>query len=156
MGQRKLTQHPTKSINDGVYSSGIVGDQAPVARFSALNQATLGFSDSFVASLQSSSQSCGYETLLDAVQYPQPPGPILLPADGDSDACDLFDKFYNEAATTNPCFNIYRITDVCPTPTDPIGDGSYLSREDVQSALHVANSGAWAECSAVRSHFTLI
>lgn len=38
----------------------IVGEQAPVANFSAKFQSVLGFSDSQIKSLQASSESCGY------------------------------------------------------------------------------------------------
>ncbi|KAL8276284.1 hypothetical protein RQP46_011312 [Phenoliferia psychrophenolica] len=86
-------------------------NQAPTARFAAANQATLKLNDTFVSQLMNSSKACGYETLLDSL-------------------------FYAAAADANPCFNVYRITDVCPTPSDIIQDGTYLNRADVQAALH--------------------
>ncbi|KII93733.1 hypothetical protein PLICRDRAFT_35954 [Plicaturopsis crispa FD-325 SS-3] len=134
-------------INDGVYSSSITGEQAPVANFSAINQKTLGFSDSQVKSLQSSAESCGYQKILDQLEYP-PKGKIDLPngnKDTTSQECDLFDKFYQEASEANSCFNIYKITDKCPTPNDPIE--TYFSRSDVQKALNVPNFGDWSLCS---------
>lgn len=136
-------------INDGVYSSFIVGEEAPTANFSTQFQSVLGFSDSQIASFQKSSKSCGYETLLSEIKYP-PKGKIPLPngnKDTVSDACDLFDKFYDEATDINPCFNIYRITDTCPTPDDPMP--GYYSRSDVQTALHVPGFGTWADCSSI-------
>ena len=107
----------------------IVGEEAPTANFSTQFQSVLGFSDSQIASFQKSSKSCGYETLLSEIKYP-PKGKIPLPngnKDTVSDACDLFDKFYDEgkfhhetvraetlmklcweftATDINPCFNI--------------------------------------------------
>lgn len=134
----------------------VVGEQAPTARFAAAHAATLDFNSTLIAQLNASSIACGYEKLLDTVQYPQPVGSIKLPLTTAELAssytlateCDLFDLFYNEALNQNPCFNIYRITDVCPTPTDLIGDGSYFSLTDVQAALHVPNA-SWTECGNV-------
>jgi carboxypeptidase D len=54
-------------INDGVYSSYIVGEQAPVANFSAKWQSTLGLSNSQVSSLKTKAQSCGYTTILNQI-----------------------------------------------------------------------------------------
>jgi carboxypeptidase D len=45
----------------------------------------------------------------------------------------------------NACFNIYHVTDKCPTPTDNIE--TYFSRSDVQKALNVPNFGEWSLCS---------
>ncbi|KZT30601.1 alpha/beta-hydrolase [Neolentinus lepideus HHB14362 ss-1] len=134
-------------INDGVYSSFITSEQVPVANFSAARQSTLGFSSSQVQSLQRKAESCGYQTIIDQLAYP-PKGKIDLPngnQDVVSDGCDLFDTFYDEAYDANSCFDIYRITDKCPTPNDPIED--YFSRSDVQTLLHVPGFGSWSECS---------
>jgi hypothetical protein len=133
-------------INDGVFSDFAVSEQAPISRYSVENNKYLKFNATFLAHLNSSSHSCGYETLMEAVKYPQPVGPIFLP-NASAPGCDLFTDFNNAAMEANPCFNIYRITDVCPNPVDIITDGSYFSRPDVQAALHVPNSGAWLECS---------
>ncbi|EJU01112.1 alpha/beta-hydrolase [Dacryopinax primogenitus] len=134
-------------INDGVYSSFIVSEEAPTARFAAEYQSTLGLSTSQVQLLANLSLACGYSSLLSSATYPAR-GPIPLP-NGNKDivfpGCDVFDIFYNMAVGANPCFNIYRITDQCPTPADPIE--SYFSREDVQLQLHVPLSGTWNECT---------
>ncbi|TFK57058.1 alpha/beta-hydrolase [Heliocybe sulcata] len=134
-------------INDGVYSSYITSEQAPIANFSAVHQSTLGFTDAQVASFQSKAESCGYQTILDQLTYP-PKGKIDLPngnKDTVSRSCDLFDQFYDEAYDANSCFDIYRIMDKCPTPSDHIED--YFSRSDVQTLLHVPGFGQWSECS---------
>jgi carboxypeptidase D len=60
--------------------------------------------------------------MLNQITYP-PKGKINLP-NGNKDVvpsgCDLFDTWYDEASEINECFNIYRVTDQCPTPTDNI------------------------------------
>ena len=43
-----------------IRATSIVGEQAPVANFSAKFQSTLGFSDDQVKSLQEKSEACGY------------------------------------------------------------------------------------------------
>lgn len=78
-----------------------VGEQAPTARFSSQNAAILGFNQTFLEYLNATSKACGYETLLDSVKYPQPPGPIFLPNPTDQ-KCDVFDLFYTEALRINP------------------------------------------------------
>ncbi|EPQ61415.1 hypothetical protein GLOTRDRAFT_30246 [Gloeophyllum trabeum ATCC 11539] len=136
-------------INDGVYSSFITSEQVPVANFSAAKQSTLGFSDAQVKSFQSKAVSCGYQKIIDQLTYP-PKGKIDLPngnKDTVSRSCDLFDQFYSAAENANSCFDIYRVTDKCPTPSDPIED--YFSRSDVQTLLHVPGFGQWSECSNV-------
>ncbi|KAK4700174.1 hypothetical protein P7C70_g6076, partial [Phenoliferia sp. Uapishka_3] len=166
-----------ESINDGVYSDQVVGDQAPAARFAAANAASLGFNSSFLDELMTASNQCGYETLLDTVVYPPAPGVIPLPfatIELDTsrqllqswcvvtnillDPCkrwltvnfassDVFSSYVEVATQMNSCFNIYRITDKCPNPTDLIQNGDYFNRPDVQAALHVGNSTTWRECS---------
>ncbi|KAM0754461.1 alpha/beta-hydrolase [Meredithblackwellia eburnea MCA 4105] len=143
-------------INDGVYSSFQVSQQIPLSRFITAQAATLQFPQSVVSSFLAGSQSCGYEAFWDQIKFPMPQGTVLqLPqlesavqSTSTIKTCDLWSRFYNTAYSYNKCFNIYRITDTCPTPTDIIGDGSYLSRPDVQAALHVPNSGTWSECSS--------
>jgi hypothetical protein len=54
-------------INDGVYSSSITGEQAPIANFTVVNQKALGFSNSQVSSLTSKAASCGYTAMLNQI-----------------------------------------------------------------------------------------
>ncbi|KAG9080574.1 hypothetical protein FS749_007962 [Ceratobasidium sp. UAMH 11750] len=136
-------------IIDGVYSSYIVSEEAPAARFAKKNQQLLGLNDTVVTRLQELSVSCGYQKIIDAATYP-PKGKIPLP-NGNKDTitrnCSTANRFYDAAQEVNPCFNIYRVTDKCPTPAD--NDEPYYSRPDVQKALHFDNFGNWTECSNV-------
>jgi hypothetical protein len=146
-----------------------VSSQRPPAPSHLANLKYRGIID--LAHLKNVSQSCGYETLLDKVTYPQLGGHIALslPEPDYLGSCDIFNDMLNTASEINvrsflpsffllpsskthrhdywPCFNVYRITDVCPTPVDAIGNGSYFSRPDVQAALHVPGSGTWSECT---------
>ncbi|TFY81745.1 hypothetical protein EWM64_g2266 [Hericium alpestre] len=134
-------------INDGVYSSFITSQEAPIASFAAANQKELGLSNAQIAKFKNLSASCGYDELLAQVTYP-PKGEILLPngnKDQISQRCDIWDQFYKDAMDSNECYNVYRFTDQCPTPSDPLEP--YFSRKDVQTALHVPNSGSFSECS---------
>jgi carboxypeptidase D len=54
-------------INDGVYSSSITGEQAPIANFTVVNQKALGFSNSQVSSLTTKAASCGYTSMLNQI-----------------------------------------------------------------------------------------
>ncbi|KAA1472748.1 alpha/beta-hydrolase [Dentipellis sp. KUC8613] len=138
-------------INDGVYSSFVVDQEAPVAQFAKTNQQAIGLSDSEVANLARLSASCGrmsprYDDMLAQVTYP-PKGKILLP--GNSEAipgdCEMWGDFAQDAYGSNPCFNVYRYTDECPAPSD--GSSTYLSLTALQKALHIPNSGVFSECS---------
>lgn len=84
--------------------------------------------------------------MISQITYP-PKGKINLPngnKDTISRSCDVFDTYLDDgrcleflaleflvssgispAEDANACFNIYRITDKCPTPNDPIE--SYFS-----------------------------
>ncbi|KAG8693432.1 hypothetical protein FRC08_009112 [Ceratobasidium sp. 394] len=127
----------------------IVSEEAPAARFAKKNQQLLGLNDTVVTRLQELSVSCGYQKIIDAATYP-PKGKIPLP-NGNKDTitrnCSTANRFYDAAQEVNPCFNIYRVTDKCPTPAD--NDEPYYSRPDVQKALHFDNFGNWTECSNV-------
>ncbi|KAH7311169.1 alpha/beta-hydrolase [Rhizoctonia solani] len=113
-------------IIDGVYASFITLEDAPIYNFAKTYQQILGINATTLESMRNITVSCGYQAILDKVTYP-PKG--LL---------------YDAAEDANPCFNIYRITDKCPTPSKNV---SLLgSRPDVQSALHFPNFGNWSEC----------
>ncbi|QRV95480.1 Serine carboxypeptidase [Ceratobasidium sp. AG-Ba] len=134
-------------IIDGVYSSYIVGQHAPAASFAKNNQQTLGLSDTVIQQLQSMTESCGYQNMINAVTYP-PQGKIPLPngnQDFVSSDCDAFGLFYRSSLDANECFNIYRVTDKCPTLYG--NDQGYFSLPDVQKALHFDDFGDWFECS---------
>ncbi|KAG9078479.1 hypothetical protein FS749_009492 [Ceratobasidium sp. UAMH 11750] len=134
-------------IINGMYSSDIVPEEAPAARFAKKNQQLLRLGDTFITELQERSVSCGYQKIIDAATYP-PKGKIPLP-NGNKDIvkkrCHTWNRFYRAARGANPCFNMERVTDKCPTPAN--NDGPYFSRPDVQKALHFDNFGTWYDCA---------
>ncbi|TFY50429.1 hypothetical protein EVG20_g11523, partial [Dentipellis fragilis] len=141
-------------INDGVYSSFVVDQEAPAAQFAKANQQALGLSDSEVARFANLSASCGYDDMLAQVTYP-PKAKILLP--GNSEAipsnCEIWGDMAQDGYGSNPCFNVYRYTDKCPEPSDdPLGtyfSVSTFMRSDLQETLHIPNAGEFLECSNV-------
>ncbi|TFY67118.1 hypothetical protein EVG20_g4050 [Dentipellis fragilis] len=136
-------------INDGVYSSFVTSQEIPLAAFAKTNQKTLELSNSQVAKWANLSSSCGYDKVIQAASVYSPKGKILLPGNTENipDRCDVWDEFYEAAQEANSCFNVYRDTDRCPTPSDPLEP--YFSRSDVQKALHVPNAGTFSECSNI-------
>ncbi|THH16806.1 hypothetical protein EW146_g3885 [Bondarzewia mesenterica] len=149
-------------INDGVYSSFITSEEAPTANFSTHFQSVLGFSNSQITSLQRSSRTCGYETMLRQTQYP-PKGKIDLPngnRDSVSSKCDLFDTFLNlgkcsiisipaSTSTASPTCVPHRKTP-CPDTIPLTSPFVYQQqRSDVQTALHVPGFGTWVDCSDI-------
>ncbi|KAG9090428.1 hypothetical protein FS749_000535 [Ceratobasidium sp. UAMH 11750] len=134
-------------IVNGMYSSRIVSEEVPTAQFARKNWQLLGLSRTFVIGLRKRSEWCGYQDIIDAATYP-PKGMIPLP-NGNKDIteskCRLWDEFYQAVRKANPCFNMERVTDKCPTPAK--NDGPYFSRPDVQKALHFDNFGTWYDCA---------
>ncbi|CAE7146091.1 unnamed protein product [Rhizoctonia solani] len=133
-------------IVDGVYASFITLEDAPAYNFAKKYQQVLGLNATTLESLRNISISCGYQEILNKATYP-PKGKIPLP-NGNKDEysleCIPSDILYEAAEAANPRFNIYRITEKCPTPSK--NDAVYFSRPDVQSALHFPNFGNWSEC----------
>ena len=105
---------------------------------------------------------CGYTDYLNKyLTFPPPQGsfPVLPdPFSSDSYTCDLFDDIYNAALLSNPCFNVYHLTDTCPhlwdvlgivNPGDysPPGEVVYFNRSDVQKAINAPVGTNWMQCT---------
>ncbi|KAG9123711.1 hypothetical protein FRC07_014202 [Ceratobasidium sp. 392] len=136
-------------IIDGAFRQSITSASVPAARFAKKNQQILGLNDTVVNHLQNLTVSCGYQKIIDAATYP-PKQKVPLPngnKDTETRECATANIFYDAAQEANPCFNIYRVTDKCPTPD--VNDEPYYSRPDLQKALHFDNFGNWSECSNV-------
>ncbi|KAH0432698.1 serine carboxypeptidase [Colletotrichum camelliae] len=116
----------------------------------------LGLNDTFMSSLRSQKQQCGYADFLDKhLAFPPPPRPWdAVPSD-----CGVYFDFIDAVLEVNPCFNVYHITDMCPFPYQPLGvinggdyvppsaPESYFNRADVKKALNVPNAAYWWACS---------
>ncbi|EJD45540.1 alpha/beta-hydrolase [Auricularia subglabra TFB-10046 SS5] len=133
-------------IGDGTLASLALTQAAPLADYVIARQMALGLNQSVVRSIQAVATKCDWRTLMADVVYP-PKGPISFDEATVPDVCfDIWDQAVDAAFDANPCFNLYRITDKCPTPDDPIS--AYFSRADVQEILHVPAFGPWKSCGA--------
>jgi carboxypeptidase D len=121
------------------------------------------FNDTFRATLQNMSDSCGYTDFVSKYLTFPPPGPfpVKLPGTDEdnqtTDDCDIFDAIYNEIMYINPCWDVYQVATTCPVLWDvlgfpgsfdylPEGASIYFNRTDVQKAIN-APQIEWAECT---------
>ncbi|KAA1470650.1 alpha/beta-hydrolase [Dentipellis sp. KUC8613] len=151
-------------ISDPVLSYDVVQEQIPALRFVQTNKNVFPFNSTFLSQLQSVSDACGYTDYLDKyVTYP-PSGPLPLPAasNGSFDSikpeCDIQRMIMKAAATLNPAFDPYRVTDMWPLPWDVLGfprltqDFIYFNRSlsdaalQVQDAIHAPHIN-WEVCT---------
>lgn len=152
-------------IFDGLYSNEPISQDIPVSSFATAWSDVFGFNDSFVASMQNSSTSCGYDDYLNKyIVYPATESqPSALPGVQPdqvtyTEGCGLFGEVFAAAAELNPCFSPYTITNLCPVRYDPLGfsdgtsyipDGSgpaYFNRPDVKSIIHAPDK-EWMFCT---------
>lgn len=134
--------------------------EAPAVPFIQKNANLFNFNDTFMAELEQLHEQCGYKDFMDKyLTFPaagvQPPMFFNFSSDAN---CDVFDIALVEALRTNPCWNVYRVADMCPIPWDvlgfptvledlPPGAQIYFNRDDVKRAMHAPNT-KWAECSS--------
>ncbi|QRV95479.1 Serine carboxypeptidase [Ceratobasidium sp. AG-Ba] len=138
-------------IVDGLYSSFVDAQQAPVYNFVTKFQKYLNLNSTTVNQIRNISVSCGYQKLMDSITYP-PKGKIPLPNGGKDiipDGCDIWDIYNTASYEVNECFSHYKITAQCPEldPVEEIYFSKDEQRPDVQKALHVPNLGEWTFCS---------
>ncbi|KAI9703449.1 MAG: hypothetical protein M1820_005922 [Bogoriella megaspora] len=136
----------------------VVGQEIPTYPFVVANNDILNINDSYLATLESVHQSCGYADWFD--KYLQFPPPGNQPEIGiyDGSTCDIFDMYASAANEVNPCFNIYHINDYCPLLNDVLSNPGglsclpqtyYFDRADVKAALHAPANISWGECSDI-------
>jgi carboxypeptidase D len=70
------------------------------------------------------------------------------------DECNAYEKINDAAKILNPCFDIYNIGRVCPTPADVLTADSpwkepYFNRTAVKQALHVPLTAHWKMCTDI-------
>ncbi|KAG6358921.1 hypothetical protein INS49_012441 [Diaporthe citri] len=152
-------------VFDGLYSNNPIPQDIPVSSFATAWSDVFGFNDSFTASMQNRSTSCGYQDYLNKyIVYPATEvQPSALPGvESDQvtplEGCGLFNDVFAAAAEVNPCFSPYTITSLCPVKYDPLGfsdgtayipDGSgpaYFNRPDVKAVIHAPDK-EWVFCT---------
>ncbi|KAK8255675.1 Alpha/Beta hydrolase protein [Phyllosticta capitalensis] len=142
---------------DPSVNSDVVLEQVPAVAFVDYWAPLFNLNNTFMASLRSRADSCGYTSYLnDNLVFP-PTGKLPTPPDDSAPGCDVWDAIYNAVSLTNPCFDIYQVATTCPLLWDvlgfpgsfdyvPAGTGIYFNRSDVQRAIN-APVQEWAECS---------
>ncbi|KAF8335892.1 alpha/beta-hydrolase [Cantharellus anzutake] len=170
-----LYEHPglvplnTKGIwiTDPTVSYDIVTEYIPAYKFAEKWKKVFGLNDSYLQTLKSASDSCGFtDYAATYATYPPRPGPFPLPSQAYlpgsipnsvniTSECLIQDDIYNATLMVNPTFNIYRIFDVWPPRWDVLGtlgsspnsqSPTYFARKEVQNAIHAPNI-EWNECT---------
>lgn len=120
------------------------------------NQAFLRLNSSFKDEIRTVHQEqYNYTSFFDTYFKFPTAGP--MPTRPDIDEGDSpFRNYVTEAATLiNPCFNVYHVTDTCPSLYDPLetfdaantGLGGYFNQTEVQRAMH-APEVSYSTCSS--------
>ena len=118
-------------------------------------QNVINLNETFMANITERAQSCGYTDFHDkyTTSFP-PPGPIPTAPKSSVPGCDLYDDIYYSIYYTNPCFNIFHLTESCPYLYDELGfpslgggPNNYFNRTDVQAVLHAPNPTNFYECA---------
>ncbi|KAF7375877.1 Carboxypeptidase [Mycena sanguinolenta] len=133
-------------------------DEIPALRFVQANQNLFPFNSSFLAELQTISDTCGYTDYLDNfVTYP-PAGQLPLPVATNgtftvTPACRIHNMIEREIGILNPAFDVYRVSDTFPVVWSVLGfprstqEFIYFNRTDVQDAIHAPHI-VWEICAS--------
>ncbi|TID20844.1 serine-type carboxypeptidase F [Venturia nashicola] len=139
-----------------------IGQTIPAVPYIREYKKFFNFNQTFMDQLVSAHKACGYADFLDKYMVFPPAGvqPWLEGGfNNKSVACDLWYLARKAAFRTNPCFNIFEISSMCPILSDPLAypsdlqyqydgmGGVYFNRSDVKAAIHVAQDLSWSECS---------
>ncbi|KAK6542475.1 hypothetical protein TWF694_006428 [Orbilia ellipsospora] len=145
-------------IYDPFIASDLILDEIPVVPFVERNQAIFNLADSTLAELKVQADKCGYTDIYkQGLTFP-PMGKLNITGAKSGRDCSLWSKTASAAVRLNPCFNVYRITDTCPSPWDVIklsGDDfdqqpdrpkKYFNRPEVQKAINAPIMTDWVLC----------
>lgn len=151
-------------INDPIIGTDEAAQAATVVPYVQYWNNILYLNQTTMDKLALNHKTCGYEDFLATyLTFPPPQHPFPVIPDPtvnynenttEADPCDPLSQTYDAAVQINPCFNIYRISDMCPIVASALGqqhpDGVdksiYFNRTDVKQTLHVAESANWGEC----------
>jgi carboxypeptidase D len=144
---------------DPYFATDYAGIELPAVPFAHYHSSVLNFNETYMASLDALDEKCGYKAFREEYfTYPPKPFPTTTPHEPTSYECDVWGSMVNAITENNPCFDIYKITQMCPIPWDVLGfsegteyvpagsqDQVYFGRSDVKKLLHVPDS-PWLEC----------
>ncbi|KAF2395919.1 alpha/beta-hydrolase [Trichodelitschia bisporula] len=127
----------------------ITQEQIPAAPFLRANVGPMRLSPSALEDVDKLHQTCGYDKYMDRYLSFPPPGP--QPPAARNMRCDVFSRAQRVARQANSCFNVYDVSERCPTPRSTMkGQGAYFARADVKRALHAPPNTKWSLCSTRR------
>ncbi|PTB63449.1 serine carboxypeptidase [Trichoderma citrinoviride] len=145
-------------VYDGIFFDDNLQMNIPAQSYIDRYKELFALDDAVRARVDSVANECGFtyyynQYLMFPPAGPQPyftPGVSMLP-DGTvvvNETCyDLWDYITDEVYIKNPCFNIYSITDHCPTPLNPLGYMPYFNRDDVKKAINAPDAVTWKLCN---------
>ncbi|EXA29420.1 hypothetical protein FOVG_19087 [Fusarium oxysporum f. sp. pisi HDV247] len=154
------------AINDPIIGDSALQQQAVIYPFIEYWSNLFYFNQSYMNDLRWTHQHCGYEKYLEKYgtfpppeeKFPVLPDPYAESGPKANYTCDIFDYAYSAALDSNPCFNIYHITDTCPHTYSqlgivnqgdysPPGAKVYFNRTDVKKALNAPTDQTWYLCT---------
>ncbi|KAF5662003.1 SERINE-TYPE CARBOXYPEPTIDASE F PRECURSOR [Fusarium circinatum] len=154
------------AINDPIIGDRTLQQQAVIYPYIESWANLFYLNQTYMNALRWTHQHCGYEKYLKKYGTFPPPAekfPVLPDPNADTNpksnyTCDIFDWAYSAAVDSNPCFNIYHITDTCPHlysqlgivnqgDYSPPGAQIYFNRTDVKKALNAPTDVTWYQCT---------
>ncbi|WPH00638.1 alpha/beta-hydrolase [Acrodontium crateriforme] len=153
------------AINDPIIGDETAQQQVTILPFVDFWSNLFYINDTARAELHKIQKECGYDAYLEKyLRFPPPKGPFPVLRDPyyhqDVAKCAQFDNAFSIIADGNPCFNIYHITQTCPTPFSingainvgdyvPPGFTAYFNRTEVQKAINAPVGTNWQQCTDI-------
>ena len=143
------------AINDPVIGNDELQSELVALPFARYWSHLLNIGSSTLQKWQKTADSCGYTKYLDKfLSFPPPKAPFDEPPND----CGIYRQVGRAAGQSNPCFNIYHISEQCPFTYGQLGiinEGDYtppgaiiyFNRTDVKKAIHAPLNSNWEQCS---------
>ncbi|QDS71714.1 hypothetical protein FKW77_008538 [Venturia effusa] len=131
-------------IIDPAINSDVALVEIPMLSYAQYWQPLLRLNETFAAKIQKSADDMGYTKFYnDYFTFPRTEY-MPIPPNVEETNSPFRGMITDAAKLLNPCFNVYHITDTCPTPYDPLSEDdwkpsdppTYFNRTDVQVAIH--------------------
>lgn len=149
------------AINDPLIGDATIQQQVVMLPFVEYWQNVYYLNDSFMDALRENDAQCNFTSYMEKYYTFPPPQekfPVLPDPYINDNGCYQFDIILEAALLVNPCFNLYHITQTCPTPSTVLGivnpgdyqaPGSqvYFNRTDVQKAINAPVGTNWQQCT---------